>query len=162
LGFVGNLGYSVGDTLDTLSDGVFVKALDKFADKIPMINDAFNKPQTEPPAIDTQENHPDVYQPPKAGPHQTAQGIPAPATTSKILPETVQKEIDKSSTLNRFAPPPDKPWLNQNPNLGVGPTVDNAKKLKPVATKTTQGITYQLPTEGINAPSGFSPINFSY
>jgi hypothetical protein len=156
LGFVGNLGYSVGDTLDTLSDGVFVKALDKFADKIPMINSAFNKPQTEPPAIDTQENHPDAYQPPKAGPHQTAQGIPAPASTSKILPEGLQKEIDKSSVVNRFAPPPDKPWLNQNQNLGVGPTVDNAKKLKPVATKSTQGMTYQIPGGTVSVPSSFS------
>lgn len=162
LGFVGNLGYSVGDTLDTLSEGVFTKALDKFADKMPIINSAFNKQQTEPPAVDAQENHPDVYQPPKAGPHQTAQGIPSPAETSKILPESVQKEIDKSSTLNRFAPPPDKPWLNRNPNLGVGPTVDNAKKIKPTATQTTQGITYQLPAEGSIAPSGFSSVNLSF
>ena len=87
LGFVGNLGYSVGDTLDTLSDGVFSAALGKYADKIPMINSAFNKPQTEPPAVDTQENHPDVYMPPKAGPHQIAQGIPTPAQTNKILSE---------------------------------------------------------------------------
>lgn len=101
LGFVGNLGYSVGDTLDTLSDGVFVKALDKFADKIPMINDAFNKPQTEQPAVDTQENHPDTYMPPKAGPHQTAQGIPTPASTSKILPEgSSQQNGDSVSAYN--------------------------------------------------------------
>jgi hypothetical protein len=88
LGFVGNLGYSVGDTLDTLSDGVFQAALGKYADKMPILNAAFNKPQTEPPAVNTQENHSDTYEPPKKGPHELAQGVPQPGTTSKVLPSS--------------------------------------------------------------------------
>lgn len=84
LGFVGNLGYSVGDTLDTLSDGVFAAALGKFADKSPMIKSFFNKPQDEPPAVDTQENHSDQYQQ-GIGPHSITQGVPHAAETSKNL-----------------------------------------------------------------------------
>jgi hypothetical protein len=84
LGFVGNLGYSVGDTLDTLSDGVFTAALDKFSDKAPMLGQFFGK-ETEPPSVDIQEDYKDAFDPPKAGPHQTAQGIPQVADTTKIL-----------------------------------------------------------------------------
>jgi len=85
LGFVGNLGYSVGDTLDTLSEGVFSAALQKYSDKLPILNNAFNKLQTQAPAVNTQENHTDAYQAPKKGPHELAQGIPQPGATNKIL-----------------------------------------------------------------------------
>lgn len=43
LGFVGNLGYSVGDTLDTLSDGFFAKALDQASSQLPILGPLFNK-----------------------------------------------------------------------------------------------------------------------
>lgn len=88
LGFVGNLGYSVGDTLDSLSEGVFTKALDKFADKLPIINEAFGK-SAEEKAVDTQETNSDEFEPPKSGPHQTAQGIPQVSNTSKLLNSSV-------------------------------------------------------------------------
>lgn len=88
LGFVGNLGYSVGDTLDSLSEGVLSKALEKYADKSPMIKSFFNKPQDEPPAVDTQETYSDDFTPSKVPgtryPSLAAGGIPS-GTAPKIL-----------------------------------------------------------------------------
>jgi hypothetical protein len=95
LGFVGNLGYSVGDALDTLSDGVFEAALGKYADKSPMIKSFFNKPQDEPPAVDTQEAYSDDYDPPKAGIHSLdGAGNPAIVDTSsyKIFKEDASQQ----------------------------------------------------------------------
>jgi chemotaxis regulatin CheY-phosphate phosphatase CheZ len=86
LGFVGNLGYSVGDTLDSLSDGVFSQALKQFEDKAPMIKSFFNKPQDEPLAVDIQEAHSDGFAPAKSGEGSgdTQQGLPTKIRT-KIL-----------------------------------------------------------------------------
>jgi hypothetical protein len=86
LGFVGNLGYSVGDTLDTLSDGVFEAALGKYADKSPMIKSFFNKPQDEPPAVDTQEAYADDFEAPKAGAYPVdAAGYSCSTSFPKVL-----------------------------------------------------------------------------
>lgn len=61
LGFVGNLGYSVGDTLDTLSDGVFGNISKQFANQLPMVAPLFNK-KSEPSEYDfAQEPHGDGY-----------------------------------------------------------------------------------------------------
>ena len=85
LGFVGNHGYSVGDTLDTLSTGVFTAALNQYTDKLPMIGKFLNKP-TPPPSVDIQEDYNDGFVTQKAGPHQVnGAGLPAVASTQKIL-----------------------------------------------------------------------------
>lgn len=159
LGFVGNLGYSVGDTLDSLSEGVFSKALEQFSDKLPILNDAFNKPQEEPPAVDQQEGYSDEYQPQKVqGPvqHSTTQGIPHASNTSKVLlPENVQSAINQTNpTNNLVTPAAEKPWLNKNSlsNTGAGPTIQNAKNLKPPAPPTT----YSIPGGTVSVPSSFS------
>lgn len=86
LGFVGNLGYSVGDTLDSLSEGVFSKALEKYSDKAPMIGEFLGK-ETEPPYVDIQENYLDQFGTQKAGLYPEANGIPAVGYTDKILQE---------------------------------------------------------------------------
>jgi hypothetical protein len=42
-GFVGNPGFSIGDSFDKLSDGFFQKALGNFADQMPILGPLFNK-----------------------------------------------------------------------------------------------------------------------
>jgi hypothetical protein len=81
LGFVGNLGYSVGDTLDGLSKGVFTQALGQFAKQAPMLGPLFNE-QTEPSEnAFAQETHKDGYVPGSVRPdqevHQAAKTVTA-------------------------------------------------------------------------------------
>jgi hypothetical protein len=107
LGFVGNLGYSVGDTLDKLSDGVFATALKSYEGRSSMLGPLFNQ-QTEPSENEfAQEDHEDKYE---QGEHRPDQPVykNAPITavgeTKKILAaaETTAdgSKIEKNTAYN--------------------------------------------------------------
>jgi hypothetical protein len=147
LGFVGNLGFSVGDTLDSLSQGVFATALQKFSDKAPMLGQFLNQP-TAPPSVDIQENCTDEFESPKAGPHQTAQGLPVPANTQPVFPQA-------KPTLDKFAPDPGKFQRNETPTVTTGPLVENARNL-PQISSPANGTTYNIPGGTVTIPSSFS------
>ena len=88
LGFIGDKGYSVGGILDTLSEGVFTKAIDQFANKSPMLNKLFNKQDVPTENEFAQETHEDGYAVSEyTGGTVHQGGGPAVAQTKKILPE---------------------------------------------------------------------------
>jgi hypothetical protein len=170
-GFVGNYGFSIGDTLDTLSDGVFETALNKFSDKAGFLGPLFNK-QAPPPDVDNQENYPDVFEQPTVGANPTAQGIPAVADTSsyKVLqsnsqPELNVQNLNKSPSASLLGTAPERPWLAKTSvSNGIGPTIENAKNIKQsstiTATMPAEDVTYSVPggtvtiskTSGLNFP----------
>ena len=172
LGFVGNLGFSVGDTLDSLSDGVFTAALDQFADKAGILGPLFNK-QTTPPDVDNQEAYTDAFAQSKVKENQqTAQGITQIADTSsyKVLPTTDKPELgvqdlSKSSSARLMGEAPKNPWPSKVPiGSGTGPTVELAKNLKPAKATTSitmpaQQTTLGIPGGTVTIPSAFSMPN---
>lgn len=105
LGFVGDKGYSVGGVLDTLSEGVFTKAINKFSNRSPMLNGLFNK-RPEPTESDfAQEPHKDGYEDGEYKPGSTVHsgGAEAVASTSKVLPEkasTIEDSFEEQSRLS--------------------------------------------------------------
>ena len=134
LGFVGNLGFSVGDTLDTLSDGVFTAALDQFSDKAGILGPLFNK-QTTPPDVDNQEAYTDQFGYSKVREdQQTAQGITAVADSTpwKIFPS---EEPQKGSTITAYG-------ITEGPNGTVsGPGFSYNPQTK---ATTAYGITERI------------------
>ena len=65
LGFVGNMGFSVGDTLDTLKGGFFTKALDEFSNQLPILGPLFNQTggaNAGPPLTETMQPGPQSFQ----------------------------------------------------------------------------------------------------
>ena len=89
LGFVGDRGYGVGGILETLSDGVFTKAINNFSNQSPVLNGLFNK-TSEPSENDfAKEPHEDGYQQGEYKPGSTVHvgGAEAVASTSKVLSE---------------------------------------------------------------------------
>ena len=167
-GFVGNYGFSIGDTLDTLSNGVFETALDKFSDKAGFLGPLFNK-QAPPPDVDNQENYSDTFEQPKVGVNPTAQGIPVPnqgdSSSYKVLPETSQPELNvqnlnKSPSTSLLGAVQEKPWLTKTPvESGTGPTIKNAANIKPStisATMPAEDITYGISGGSVTIPSSFN------
>jgi len=67
LGFVGNFGNSIGDSLETLKGGVLTKAFDSFANQLPIVAPLLNQqtPGAQQTAVNTQESHPPEYDPSK-------------------------------------------------------------------------------------------------
>ena len=134
LGFVGNLGFSVGDTLDTLSDGVFTAALDQFSDKAGILGPLFNK-QTTPPDVDNQEAYTDQFGYSKVREdQQTAQGITAVADSTpwKIFPS---EEPQKGSPITAYG-------ITEGPNGAVsGPGFSYNPQTK---TTAAYGITERI------------------
>lgn len=97
LGFVGNLGYSVGDTLDTLSNGIFATALKSYSQQAPMLGPLFNQ-RTEPTENDfAQEAHADGYQ---QGEHRPDQQVYQTAPTTAVGAEATKKLLPEK-TANR-------------------------------------------------------------
>ena len=74
LGFVGNMGFSIGDSLDSLKQGVITSTLEQFADQLPIIGPLLNQQtsQGEPALTDTHQQGPTTFQTSEVNPNQQA------------------------------------------------------------------------------------------
>jgi hypothetical protein len=81
LGFVGNLGYGVRGSLETLSQGVFTKMVDNFTDQLHILSPSLNKKTNTLPAHDSQAAHSPKIDSASTNPNiATVQGVPVQAT----------------------------------------------------------------------------------
>ena len=81
LGFVGNLGYGMRGSLQTLSDGVFTKLVDGFTDQLGILAPNLNKSSNTLPAHDSQASHTPSIEPASTNPNiSTVQGVPVQVT----------------------------------------------------------------------------------
>jgi hypothetical protein len=86
LGFVGNLGYSIGGSLETLSQGVIGLALQQYQSQIDVIAPFLNRAMEKKPVIDLQEEQPQEIKAASTNPNiATVQGVPVQQTPRKPL-----------------------------------------------------------------------------
>ena len=83
LGFVGNLGYGIGGTLESLKGGVFTQAIKQFEGKSSILGPLFNQKTENPAPVNTQENQSTEYVPSKVTGGSTVQGVSQWQDTSK-------------------------------------------------------------------------------
>jgi hypothetical protein len=77
LGFVGNMGYGLGDTLKTLKSGVVSQALGELNQQAGILAPLFNQPNSQPPVVENQTPAPPAAQPSLLNPAiETIQGVP--------------------------------------------------------------------------------------
>ena len=101
LGFVGNLGYGMRGTLQTLSDGVFTKMVDGFTDQLGILAPNLNKTTDALPAHDSQATHNPEISPASTNPNiSTVQGVPVQTNSRAPIfstNEAVQKQQQQNS-----------------------------------------------------------------
>lgn len=89
LGFVGNLGYSIGGSLETMSQGVIGLALQQYQSQINVIAPLLNIDGGKPPIVDTQEPQPQEIVPASTNPNiPTVQGVPVQQAPNQPILET--------------------------------------------------------------------------
>lgn len=77
LGFVGNFGYGVGGTLESLSKGVLTQALNSYTDQLGILSSSLNLVSKKDPVTDIKEPHPPQINSASTNPNiPTVQGVP--------------------------------------------------------------------------------------
>jgi hypothetical protein len=101
LGFVGNLGYGLGGTLESLSKGVLTQALDSYTDQFNILSSRLNLKSNKSPVSDLQEPHPPQINSASTNPNiPTVQGVPVVLQPpAQVLP-TKQNEKGSASSIS--------------------------------------------------------------
>jgi hypothetical protein len=99
LGFVGNLGYNIGGTLESMQGGILTGIVDKFSSQLGAIGAQLGKPSSNKPATDLTQSYPPTIQPSSVNPN-----VATVKTMPVILKPTspVLAEITSSSPLPSF------------------------------------------------------------
>lgn len=100
LGFVGNLGYGLGGTLDSLKQGVLTTAFDNYTQQSGILKSLLNATNDKEPVTDTQEPHPPQINSATTNINiPTVQGVPVVLTPPKQVLPTKQNN-PKTSTIS--------------------------------------------------------------
>jgi hypothetical protein len=88
LGFVGNLGYGLGGTLESLSKGILTQTLDSYTDQLGILSPSLNVLSKKNPVTDIKEPHPPQINSASTNPNiPTVQGVPVVLTPPpQVLP----------------------------------------------------------------------------
>ena len=77
LGFVGNLGYGIGGTLESMQEGILTGIVDRYSSQLGVIGAQLGKPSSNKPATDITAPYPPTIQPSSVNPNQpSAYGFP--------------------------------------------------------------------------------------
>jgi hypothetical protein len=134
LGFVGNLGYSIGGSLETLSQGVIGLALQQYQSQLDVIGPFLNRAMEKPPINDLQEAQPQEIKPASTNPDiSTVQGVPVQQTPRAPLLEAKTNESPAQ-------PSPPEVTVTMPDNLKFNantPLVVNGISITPPSTPST-------------------------
>jgi hypothetical protein len=121
LGFVGNLGYGIGGTLESMQDGVVTGIVDRFSSQLGVIGAQLGKPSSNKPATDTTAVYSPTIEPSVVNPNiPVVDGYPVSLTPEQDQPIFQQKNSSNPlASLNSPVPLGAPSAENFNLNTGI-------------------------------------------
>ena len=122
LGFVGNMGYNIGGTLESMQGGILTGIVDKYSSQMGVLGSQLGKPSNNKPATDLTAAHPPTIKPASTNPNiPTVQGVPVDLKPAPlVLAQKGNSSVLDASTLSPIAnltAPNDTFNYNTNKNL---------------------------------------------